>query len=196
MHNNDSDDYIFLHEQPNPPKVWHLWPWVVVLLLVTAAWLSAATVYYYNDSGDKLYRLRISYTETSGTAIYQLFPPKSSGFVVIPNGHIDQAYFQWTTDDGSYSWALGSVLSGPLLLTDSSILSARFQAESGDNFIELRDTGFPDHAPAAGGSTSEEPTEDQIMTFTNGFYLSVSIGIFAIILALVRKMGAQNHNPS
>jgi len=46
------------------------------------------------------------------------------------------------------------------------------------------------------GSSSEMPQADAIEIFKSGFYLSISIGITAMMYALLRGMGRQNHLPS
>jgi len=171
---------------------WCAWLAVLGLLILTGAPLcDGATLATMNSDNTKQYRLRVSYAGASGTSLWIMLPEWGSQVVQIPNGTVDQAYFQWGnihTDE----YTLGAVLNGPIELNDSSVLSARVQNETGDNVIEVH-TGTP--LASSGGSSAWTLTGDDLEIFNLGFYTVLTFGITSFIFFVIRRMASQNHNP-
>jgi len=55
---------------------------------------------------------------------------------------------------------------------------------------------YPSEIPPAATTTSFAPSEEEMDVFKIGFWTVVSFGLFALIMYLVRMLGAQDHRAS
>jgi hypothetical protein len=64
------------------------------------------------------------------------------------------------------------------------------------SFYSTYITSWEVPAVATGDSGTFAPNSDEINTFKLGFWTVVGFGLFAVILSLLRRMGAQDHGPT
>lgn len=176
--------------------LWFLWALALYFVAFLTIPMDAATLFLHNDYSDSYeYGTRLRYAAAPEDAIRLSLGSGTKSMVVqIPDGvmsYVDNFYR--APGDGSPS--VWGHFVGPWTLQPNTVVDCSMSADGSGTHVWIYDAG---PAPSSGGGSSSDaaPTTDQLDTFLAGFYLSVGIGLIAFMLAVVRMMGRQNHNPS
>jgi len=89
---------------------------------------------------------------------------------------------------GSETWVLNGTIGADPLRDVNPLTIVQFSWNSGSPSQRIWDTDVV-------ASASFSPSVDQLDTFKAGFYFIIAGGLFALMFALVRRLGSQDHRP-